>query len=364
MKRIQDAGELHGKRVLVRIDVDDAGVNPFPLKALRPTLDYLKRAGARTILIGHVGRDAHASAEKLFTILKKELELRFVPDITGATAHTAINEMQDGEVVLLENVRQDPRELENSPVFAKELSELADVYVNDAFAVSHRVHASIVGVTAFLPSYAGFRLQEEVRVLSHALTPKSPSLFILSGAKTETKLPLIRKFVAIYDDVFIGGVPANNFFKERGFETGHSVVEDVDISAILTNEKIIVPQDVVVLCEEERFVKKLEAVSPHDKIVDAGPQTIQALNEKIMKAHCVVWNGPLGEYERGFDTGTKDLAKALAKSPAHTLVGGGDTLSAITELNLENDFSFISTGGGAMLQFLLDGTLPGIKALA
>lgn len=369
MKGIQDAGDLKGKKVLVRIDVDDGGVNSFPVEALKPTLSYLKEAGARIILLGHVGRDKDASAEKLFEILRKGLPLhftlRFIPYLVGDIVRSSIDVMQDGDIVLLENVRSDEREIMNDEGFAQELAKLADVYVNDAFAVSHRKHASVVGVPKFLPSYAGFGLQTEVETLSKALTPESPSMFILSGAKIETKLPLIEKFVKIYDYVFVGGVPANSFFKAKGFETGVSVISDeyVDISSVVDNEKILIPSDVVVFSDGKSDIKKIEEVSPTDKIVDAGPETVEMLKEKISHMHCVLWNGPLGEYERGFDVATKDIARIISSSSAHTFIGGGDTLSAIAGLHLEDRYSFISTGGGAMLRFLLDGTLPGIEAL-
>jgi len=370
MKSIKDAGDLKGKKVLVRIDIDDRGDSSFPVAALLPTLSYLKDAGARIILLGHVGRSTEMSSEKLFNILKKYLphnfELSFVPDITGNVAQSAIRNMQDGEVILLENVRRDEREIANDEVFAKELAQLADIYVNDAFPVSHRMHASVVGITKYVPSFAGLHLQAEVDALSDARTPESPSLFIIGGAKIETKLPFIEKFVTLYDYVFVGGVLANDFCKAQGFEMGVSMTSsgDIDISSLLHNEKVLLPIDVAVVVDGESAVKKISEVSPEEKIVDAGPETIAMLKEKIQDMHCVVWNGPLGEYERGFDAATKDLARIIAESSAYTLVGGGDTLNAIAELSLEEKYSFVSTGGGAMLDFLLNGTLPGIEALS
>jgi len=365
MKGIQEAGDLKGKRILMRVDIDDGDLNSLPITLLEPTLSYLRDAGARVILLGHVGRDKNASARKLFEILEKETTLGFIPEIVGDVARKSIKEMQDGDVVLLENVRRDEREITNDEEFAKELAALADIYVNDAFAVSHRKHASIVGITKYLPSFAGFGLQAEVEALSQAFTPKSPSLLILSGAKIETKLPLIEKFIKIYDYVFVGGVPANSFLKAKGFEIGASIIsnKNIDISSVLNSEHILLPSDVVVLKDGESSVKKVEEILPGERIVDSGPETIEMLSEKILQMHSVLWNGPLGEYERGFDVATKEVAKAIAKSSADTVIGGGDTLAAIAGLHLEEQFSFISTGGGAMLQFLLDGTLPGIEAL-
>ncbi len=365
MKSIKEAGDLKGKSVLVRIDIDDHGVNTLPVEALKPTLSYLKMSGARTILLGHIGRDGHISSSKIFDILKKEIELSFVPDITGDIAKTSIDKMQDGEVVLLENVRGDKREMENDEAFSKELASLADIYVNDAFSVSHREHASIAGVTKYLPSYAGLRLLKEIDELSKILSPESPSMFILSGAKIETKLPLVEKFLTIYDHVFIGGVLANDIFKAKGFETGVSVTSNgsVDMSSLLNNEKILIPSDVIVREGSKSTIKKANEVLKREKIVDAGPETVATLSAKIKDMNCVVWNGPLGEYEIGFDKSTKDLAVSIAESRAYSVIGGGDTLNAIESLNIEEKYSFVSTGGGAMLEFLLHGTLPGIEAL-
>ncbi len=365
MKSIKDAGDVKGKRVLVRIDIDDSGVSALPTNALKPTLSYLKMAGARVILLGHVGRDGSVSSRKIFEILKKEIEISFIPDIVGEVARASINEMKDGEVVLLENVRGDTREMENDETFSKELASLADIYVNDAFAVSHREHASLTGITKHLPSYAGLRLLEEIEELSKAINPKSPSIFIISGAKIKTKLPLIEKFIEVYDYVFVGGVLANNFFEAKGFEIGTSVVSDenIDISHLLNNEKVLIPTDVVVEVDGKSLIKKADGVLKEEKIVDAGPETVLMLKEKIKDMNSVVWNGPLGEYERGFDTATKDLALGIAESHAYSIAGGGDTLNAIADLNIEEKFSFVSTGGGAMLAFLLHGTLSAIEAL-
>ena len=365
MKNIQDSGDLNGKKVLVRIDIDEKGISQLPVTALIPTLDYLKEAGAKTILLGHVGMDRNLSAEDIFNVLKKEIRLSFIPDIVGDMAKESIDQMSDGEVVLLENVRRDEREITNDEGFSQELASLADVYVNEAFAVSHREHASVVGVPKYLPSFAGFQFQKEVETLSEARKPKSPSIFILGGAKTETKLPLLKKFVEVYDQVFVGGVLANDFFKAKDIEIGISLTSkgDIDLSSILYNKKILLPSDVVVEKGEESGIKKVEDVLPGEKILDAGPSTTNILKEKILEAQSVLWNGPLGEYERGFTTATREIALNTASSEAYTLVGGGDTLSAIADLHLEKQYSFVSTGGGAMLEFLLHGTLPGIKAL-
>ena len=365
MRDIRTETQLKGKRVLVRIDIDDALETPFPVRAIVPTISFLREQGARIILLAHVGRDGESSALPLSEVLNKEINVRFVPDITGDVAQDAVVHMHDGEVVFLENVRRDKREVANDEGFARELASLADVYVNEAFAVSHRKHASIVGVPQFLPSFSGIQFQKEIEMLSKARMPESPSLFILGGAKFETKLPLITAFSRLYDSVFIGGALANNFFKARGFEIGTSTLsgEENNISDLLVQENILVPIDVVVAHEGVRDIKTPDALQLHERIADAGPQTLALLKEKIAHSKTILWNGPLGEYENGFGEATDALARALAESTARTTVGGGDTAASIASLGLEEKFTFLSTGGGAMLDYLLEGTLPGIEAL-
>ncbi|MBI2618078.1 phosphoglycerate kinase [Candidatus Kaiserbacteria bacterium] len=365
MKRIQDESDLRGKKVLVRVDIDDALVNSFPIRAVLPTLSFLRNAQAKIVLLTHVGRDSHASSEKLFKALQKEITLDFVPDVIGAKARNAISNMKDGDVLLLENIRREQGEIENSGSFARKLAGLADIYVNDAFAVSHRQHASIVGVPKYLPSFAGLRLQEEIKHLSRALSPEHPALFIIGGAKIETKLPLIKKFLELYDTVFIGGALANSFFKAKGLEIGDSIVSesDIDITSLLDNKKIILPADAITKTRDGIVTKSVTDIKPGEKMLDAGEATVAELIRQCAKAKYVLWNGPLGIYEEGYDKSTKSLAQAIADSSAHSIVGGGDTASAIVSLSLEEKFSFLSTGGGAMLQFLLEGTLPGIEVL-
>mgnify|MGYP003393856740 CR=1 FL=1 len=339
MKSITEAGDLKGKRVLVRVDwsVPTHGekiVDDFQIKKSLPTIEYLQKAGAKITLISHAEKDQD-SLRPIFNHVKEYLHLSFV---------------EPSDLVLLENLRQDPREKENSEAYAKELATLGDLYVNDAFAVSHREHASIVGVPKFLPSYAGLRFAEEVQKLSSVFFPKHPFLFILGGAKFDTKLPLVGKFVHIADQVFVGGALAHNFFKELGRDIGDSLVSDMDFGAkkLLDTGKIILPEDTIV---------------HGGKITDAGPITMENLKEKIVAAKLVLWNGPLGSYENGYKVATLQLAKLIANSGVESIVGGGDTLAAIKELDLFDKFSFVSTGGGAMLDFLATGTLPGIEAL-
>jgi phosphoglycerate kinase len=282
-----------------------------------------------------------------------------------ADAPVVVRDLQDGEIVMLENLRKNPGEKANDPIFASKLASLGDVYVNDAFAVSHRAHASVVSVPRLMPSYAGPLLSEEVEQLSKAFNPAHPFLFMLGGAKFETKLPLIEKFLTIADSVFVGGALANDLFKEKGYEVGVSLVSKVhgNLKHLETHPKIIVPSDVIVGQALMKEVKAAEAVGPQDKIMDAGPQTVSQLSDIMTDARLVLWNGPVGDYERGFSEGTEGIARALVESGVPTIIGGGDTIAVISKMGLLDKFSFVSTGGGAMLQFLAEGTLPGIEAL-
>jgi len=266
---------------------------------------------------------------------------------------------------LLENLRTDPGEKTNDPQFAKFLASYGDIYVNDAFAASHREHASIVGIPAHLPSYAGLLMEEEIQGLRNALMPPKPYVFILGGAKFETKLPLIEKFMHIADTVFVGGALAHNILQARGYEIGASIVSEGDfaLDEIAHSKSVQVPSEVVVRKGDEVIVKDVADVASDEQIVDAGAGTLADLTALIDKAQFVLWNGPLGYYEGGFDEGSNDLARIIGEARADSLVGGGDTLTAIHKTGVEEGFETISTGGGAMLEFLLNETLPGIDAL-
>ena len=367
MQDIREEKNLKGKRVLVRVGINmpiENGevTNLFRIESILETIQFLKNEEAKIILIGHFGR-SHSTIEPVYSALKERMELSFVPEIVGEKVVTHISRMENGDIVLLENVRLDKREYENNDTFAKELASLADIFVNEAFSASHRMHTSLVGVPKFLPSFAGIHLQEEVRMLSKARAPKSPSLFVLGGAKFETKLPLVEKFSDIYETIFICGALANDFFKAKGFEVGESQLSGVDVSRLLIKKHIYIPSDVVVISGGEKSVKKPSDVEKEERIVDAGPETLKELSGKISDAKSILWNGPLGEYEKGSSEGTDKLTQLISDSNAESIVGGGDTVAAIANLKLENSYTFLSTGGGAMLQFLLEGTLPAIEAL-
>jgi len=367
---IVDREDLKGVRVLLRSSLNvplEGGVvqSEFRIRRALPTLKYLRKAGARVVLVGHIGREPEESLRPVFDALKKHIEVSWSDASVGEEAKQVVDKMEDGDIVMLENLRRYPEEVANDVGFSKTLASLADMYVNDAFSVSHRRHASIVGVPNYLPGYAGITFVEEYTALTKAMTPESPSLFILGGSKFETKLPLIERYADIYSEVFVGGALANDLFKARGLSVGKSVVSDIDLSgqSIVVNERVLLPIDVTVTNGELRRVTVPEDVHDDEYIYDAGPKTIEMLRARMQDAKTILWNGPLGYYEHGFAEYTKQCAEEVARSSAHSIVGGGDTVAAIELLGLQAEFDFISTAGGAMLVFLETGTLPGIEAL-
>ncbi|HRH25362.1 MAG TPA: phosphoglycerate kinase [Parcubacteria group bacterium] len=308
MKSVREIGDISGKKVLVRVDwnvplVDGLVRDDLRIKRSLDTVNFLVEKGARVTLMTHLEPE-----ERTVEVLK-----HFLP--TG--------------VEMLENLRQNKGEKDNSEEFAKELASNQDYYVNEAFSASHREHASIVLVPKFLPSFAGLGFINEVENLSKAFSPKHPFLFILGGAKFETKLPLVKKFLNIADGIFIAGLNAKPAF-EMGFDKEPKITLPIgDISA-----------------------------------PDLTSENLDILNEKIENSEFIVWNGPLGKYEDGLKEGTLRLAQMLGNSGKEVVVGGADTLAAIKELDISDKFTFVSSGGGAMLDFLASGTLPGIEALS
>ncbi|RME29844.1 phosphoglycerate kinase [Candidatus Parcubacteria bacterium] len=360
-----------GQRVLVRGSLDvpltpqDEPRNTLRLRRILPTLRWLRERGACVALCGHIGSDGAQSTRPLARWFASALgeNVEFAADF--AQAHQAF--AGGSPFVLLENLRRWEGEKANDPIFARSLAALADVYVNEAFAASHRRHASIVGVPRLRSAYAGFAFAEEVEALSRTLAPPTASLMILGGAKITTKLPLLLRALERYQFVVIGGVLANDVWHAQGWETGRSMLSEVareDLALLVHHPKVVLPVDVVA-CHPVRGARVCppSEVQKDEEIVDAGPQTIAGIAERAGQMDLVVWNGPLGNYERGFAAQTEALARALARVNATTIVGGGDTVASIDRLGLLERYSFVSTGGGAMLQFLTDGTLPGIAAL-
>jgi len=372
MKSIKDIENLSGKRVLVRVDFnvpikDGKVLDDFRVKKSIPTISYLQKKGAIVILLAHIGEGDTGSLKLVFPKLKKYIHKAiFVPSpIFSDETENILQSAKKGDVILLENLRRETGEKNNSPSFARALSRYGDVYVNDAFSVSHRAHASIIGINKHLDGYAGFQLEDEVKNLSHAFKPSHPFLFILGGAKFETKIPLIKKFLRDADHVFIGGALANDFFKARGYQVGTSLVDNSNfqIASLLKHKNLTLPSDVEVAKGIKRRITKPDDVAIDEAILDIGPKSIEALKEHIEKAKFILWNGPLGKYETGFGGSTEAILKIISKTKASSVIGGGDTVSLISKLKLEGKLGFVSTGGGATLDFLAKGTLPGIKVL-
>jgi phosphoglycerate kinase len=359
---------LKGKRVLLRASLNapvDNGVvsETFRLEQALPTIEFLKKNGARIIIVGHIGREKDESLKPVHEALSRFTAVQWGGEI--AEARAVVDALQNGEAVLLENLRQDDRETAGDDSLAKELADLVDLYVNDAFSDSHREHASITGVPRYLPSYFGMSFWREYEGLSQAMKPLSPSIFILGGAKFETKMPLIERYAALYDQVFIAGALANDVFKAKGFEVGKSLISDVDLSGnqLLNNSRVMVPSDVVVDGPVGRREVGARAVAGEEIIMDIGPTTLKDIEGLVQNARTILWNGPLGNFEKGFSLGTEMLARMISKSDAYSVVGGGDTVAAIRSLGLDARFGFMSTAGGAMLVFLETGTLPAIDAV-
>ncbi len=376
MRTVRDIQILDSIPVLLRaalnVPVIDGKVqNSFRLKKALPTIEYLRKHNAKVILIGHIGEKGTETLQPVFEAMKEFVPgLKFCPVSIGAPAREAIRALPAGGVLMLENLRRNRGEVMNDKKFAQELAELADIFVEDSFDVCHRSHASVVGVPQILPAYAGLLVEEEVNELSKALTPEHPAVAIIGGAKFSTKEPVITKLLESYDRVFVGGALGNDFVKALGHSVGVSLVSDTDpkeIKNLLSNRKLAVPLDAIVgkvgSKQDTSHVASLDAIAPDEMMLDDGPKTVAMLGELIKDAKTVLWNGPLGNYENGFVDGTRAIVVAIANSSAYSVVGGGDTITAIEDLNVSSHFSFISTGGGAMLDFLAKGTLPGLDVL-
>lgn len=372
MKTIRDIEHLDGVKVLVRCDFNvpvrnGKVVDDFRLRIALPTIKYLYEKGAKVILISHLEtNEGDAASLKPVADHFNSLGTPVIFIDNYRNTHQIVETFVEGAcIVLLENLRTLAGEKNNDDKFAAELASLADIYVNEAFPVSHREHASIVSVPRHLPSYAGFHFEKEVENLSKTFNPARPFVFILNGAKFETKIPLLNKFLNIADTVFVGGALATDFFKQKGYEVGNSLVSksEINLAEASRNPKLLLPVDVM---DEDKKIWLPEGFPPGKRIVDFGPKTLEILEEHLSDAKFVLWNGPTGIYEEGFNQMTEDLARFVAARTEKGLisvVGGGDTVAALQKLNLIDKLTFVSSGGGAMLDFLAKGTLPGIEAL-
>lgn len=378
MKHLVDISkaDLSGKKVLVRADFNvplgsDGVVDRAEAARIdqgMKTVRYLSEAGARVAVISHLGRDGQSllpAAEYINQVLG--FDIGFVPQITGDLVHDMVNALPHGGVLLLENLRQHPGEKANDAMFAEELSTYGDIFVNDAFSVSHREHASVVGLPKLLPAYAGMQFADEYNNLKDARNPNQPAMLILAGAKFGTKLALLQDFLNKTEVAFVGGALANNFFKAKGLSVGDSLVDDqADISHLIENPKILLPLDVTVQnpAGETRITNPIDNDIQADEVItDCGPATLGMLRERAAAMSTVIWNGPLGNYEIGFAESTKQLARDLAGVSADVYAGGGDTVTVLQMDNLMGGYAFVSMAGGAMLDFLVSGDLPGLRAL-
>jgi len=382
--------DVAGKRVLVRVDfnvpVDKNGQvsDDTRIKAALPTINYLLEKKAKVILASHLGRPKGKIDDKyrMDPVAKRLSELlgfsvRKVDDCIGELPQAAISGMQVGDVVLLENVRFHPEEEKNNEEFARKLSELADIYVNDAFGTAHRAHASTEGVAKFLPAVAGFLMEGELAMLSKLLSaPERPFMAIMGGAKVSDKIPVIANLFNKVDSLVIGGGMANTFLSATGCDTGKSLVEadKVELAKDLIEEAkskgidFLLPVDVVIAPEASPDAEhKTVPVSqiPDDWMaLDIGPESVKLFVEALKSAKTIMWNGPMGVFEmEPFAKGTEAVAGALATIEATTVIGGGDSVAAVKKAGVAEKMTHISTGGGASLEFLEGKQLPGVVAL-
>lgn len=342
IKKIQDA-DLNGKKVLVRVDFNVAIENgkikeKFKINVAKETVDYLLKKNCKIALISHLGRpegkpNSEFSLEQIEDVASKSLEIKinFIDDCVGDKVKKALEKISAEEILLLENVRFYPGDEENSLEFSQKLANSFDIFINDAFSASHRNHASVTGVAKILPSFAGFQLQKEILEMEKIKKDFArPAVAIIGGAKIETKLPVIKFFEKNYDYVLVGGKIANEALDQK----------------INFSDKVIFPIDFV------------------DNRLDIGPETVKKFVEIIQKAQTIVWNGPLGKFEEEkYSHGTTDVFQAILKAEAYEIAGGGETLEILEKNQAFDKFDFVSTGGGAMLEYLSGGKMPGIEAL-
>ncbi|NWG29006.1 MAG: phosphoglycerate kinase [Ignavibacteriaceae bacterium] len=389
-----DKVELKDKRVLVRVDfnvpLDEKlhVTNDIRIAESLPTIKKIISSGGKAILMSHLGRpkgerkpefSLKPAAERLSKLIGKTVKL--APDCIGAETEKIVNEMKSGDVVLLENLRFHKQEEKNDPDFAKQLANLGDVYINDAFGSAHRAHASTEGVTKYIKTCAaGYLMQKELDYLGKALAnPKRPYTAILGGAKISGKIDVINNLLDKVDTLIVGGGMAFTFFKAQGLEIGKSLLEaeKLDLAKELLEKvksgklKFLLPVDVVVADEFKNesplIVVDVDKI-PADKMgLDIGPKSIKLFSDELLKSKTIVWNGPMGVFEMpNFAKGTFAVAEALAKATengAITVIGGGDSAAAIADAGLEKMVSHVSTGGGASLEFLEGKVLPGVEAL-
>ncbi len=385
--------DFKGKKVLVRcdfnvpMDENQKITDDIRIRSSIPTIEYLVDNGARVILMSHLGRPKGEAnpkysllpvANRLSELLGKQVVFAKDDMVVSENVKEKIDKLGDGDVALLENTRYRKEEEKNEESFSKELASLGDIYVNDAFGTSHRAHASNVGVSTHLPSAVGFLVEKEISIMGKALDdPVRPFVAILGGAKVSDKIGVIDNLIEKVDSILIGGGMAYTFLKAQGYEIGQSLLEEdkMDLALELVekakdkNVKLLLPVDIVIAREfkNDTEIKVVDIDSiPEDMMgLDIGPETLKLFTEEINKAKTVIWNGPSGVFEmENFSKGTYGIAKALVESDAITIVGGGDSASAVEKAGYADQITHVSTGGGASLELLEGKILPGIAAIS
>jgi len=385
-KTVRDI-DLKGKRVLMRVDYNvpiQNGVisDDKRIRATLPTIQYILDQGAALILMSHLGRPAGTGYEAEFSLkpvadrLSELLgrPVKFAPDCIGPEVEAMAAALQPGEVMLLENVRFYKAETKNDPEISQKLAKLGEVFVNDAFGTAHRAQSSTEGVAHYLPAVAGFLMEKEIEFLSKATeNPERPYVAILGGAKISDKVGVIENLLKKCDRLLIGGGMANTFFKAMGFPVGDSLVEEDAVptaKSLLTSggSRLVLPVDVVIADAFDNEANT-RIVAPNEvpdgwRILDIGPKTVETFKSALTGARTVVWNGPMGVFEMPkFAEGTFAVARVLAELGATTIIGGGDSASAVKKAGVADKMSHVSTGGGASLEFLEGKVLPGVAAL-
>lgn len=385
MKNLREA-DINGKRVLVRCDFnvpvyDDGSIaDKFRINQALPTIEYLRSNNAKVVLISHLGRpegkDKKFSLKKVAEYLDEKIGgAKFYGDCIGRGVEKEVGNMKEGEVLLLENLRFYKEEEANDLVFSEKLAGLADIFVQEGFSVCHREHASVVGVAKLIPAYPGFLLEKEVNVLRKALeNPERPLVSIVGGVKLETKIKLLEKLLEVSDYVLVGGKIANTILVLKGicvkdnWSKEESGLADVVSRIDLTSTKLHLPLDgVIALKDLEQKYMRVGAVGTlknDESIYDIGPDTVEKFKAIIKEAGTIIWNGPMGYSEiEAFENGTKEIMQAVADNEGFAILGGGETAEAVAKFKIEDKFEHVSTGGGAMLDFISGDNLPGISIL-
>jgi len=363
--KIENFKGVKGDIVILRVDYNVPGVPKIDSQRFLqsiPTINFLKEKGCKIIIISHRGKKEDSLLPFIDLLKQKQINAFFCENPNVEEIKKCITE---NEIVLVENIRRNEMEEINDDSFAKEFASIANFYVNDAFSVSHRSHTSIVGLPKYLPSFFGFGILNEIENLSIVSeNPEHPFLFISGGAKISTKVPLLKNFFDRADNIYVAGALANSFFEAQGFETGISLADNPELAQpFLGRENLHLPVDVIVTGPNGTRERLLNEVTEDENIVDVGHKSMEQIFELARAAKTILWNGPLGNYENGFDKTTNDLLSFLADVSGDVYLGGGDTLAILEKENKLEKYRFVSTGGGATLDFLAFGTLVGIEAV-